>query len=500
MGKMKHDGISVRKLINMCNRGEISLDPIFQRKGVWGPKARNLLIKTIMENLPAPSLIFYEDIKRGRRNSVLEVLDGKQRLETILYFTGDYEKRRYQGVIAEPKKDVFLPDEDNNFVKWFEDFTEEEKDAFYGYEFPYTQYNDKGEEQENNDVMEVFVRINKTGTKLNNGELLNANCFNKEIRDTPFMKMIRVYAGGDVNFRDEDEKASVRLKGKERAFIRFILNSKIMSKEQLDRFLALEFLLELFYFLHKGYVHQNKKAPVFKFLKEEVRKIEGSELNRLKREFNNSLAIIEKIQKTGIINFKLSIFNKRANFYSLFCLTAKLLGEGAHFDANSIKKTATNLKDFSASYKQGGNLKGVEKSIVDIYKKAVVQGSDSSDSRKIREGVLGMTFPEFRYKDKDRLFSDDIKELLRSTSKIKNGKIQCKLCKEWFKDEDLSVDHMIAWSKTGKTMLSNAQLLCKSCNSIKRDKSNSSVKRKRRELKTNKKITERKVKRKVKRK
>ena len=66
--------------------------------------------------------------------------------------------------------------------------------------------------------------------------------------------------------------------------------------------------------------------------------------------------------------------------------------------------------------------------------------------------------------DDKRLFTiDDKKELLRN-SVVNDNKYQCAICKKWFYSEELEVDHIEPWSKGGRTVLSNAQLLCKPCN------------------------------------
>jgi hypothetical protein len=46
----------------------------------------------------------------------------------------------------------------------------------------------------------------------------------------------------------------------------------------------------------------------------------------------------------------------------------------------------------------------------------------------------------------------------------------CPICGETFELRDMEADHIIPWSKGGKTVESNCQMLCKACN---RDKSSS---------------------------
>ncbi|MCH5302308.1 MAG: DUF262 domain-containing protein [Prevotella sp.] len=72
--------------------------------------------------------------------------------------------------------------------------------------------------------------------------------------------------------------------------------------------------------------------------------------------------------------------------------------------------------------------------------------------------------------DPKRLFTSDQKENLIQMSlshaeKHEGEKIRCEDCKQLFFADELTVDHIKPWSKGGRTELSNAQLLCRACNS-----------------------------------
>lgn len=87
--------------------------------------------------------------------------------------------------------------------------------------------------------------------------------------------------------------------------------------------------------------------------------------------------------------------------------------------------------------------------------------------------------------DPRRVFTEDQKKdyIDKFAIKSKDGKkCQCALCNKLYKDgkiseeatffydTELEMDHIIPWSKGGKTELSNAQLLCKPCNIKKSNK------------------------------
>jgi len=76
-------------------------------------------------------------------------------------------------------------------------------------------------------------------------------------------------------------------------------------------------------------------------------------------------------------------------------------------------------------------------------------------------------------KDKKRIFSQLIKEELWKEAKKSNTnqKVFCALCgQEIDKYDDAEVDHIVPWTKGGKTEKSNAQLAHKHCNVIKGSK------------------------------
>lgn len=72
--------------------------------------------------------------------------------------------------------------------------------------------------------------------------------------------------------------------------------------------------------------------------------------------------------------------------------------------------------------------------------------------------------------DEKRLFTIDDKRELLAQRTCDNEKYQCAHCRKWFYSEELQMDHKEAWSKGGRTVLSNAELLCGTCNKKKGNK------------------------------
>lgn len=89
--------------------------------------------------------------------------------------------------------------------------------------------------------------------------------------------------------------------------------------------------------------------------------------------------------------------------------------------------------------------------------------SDTKDD-DIENMILGIV--NNRRVDPKRLFSEEDKAMLLSEqTPNEDGLYVCNKCNNHFKSEELTVDHIIPWSLGGRTELSNAQLLCRSCNS-----------------------------------
>lgn len=78
------------QLVGYFNEEKINLSPIFQRGRVWNVLMRKELIKNIVRRRPIPAIFLYKD-EAGSKYSY-NILDGKQRLESIVMFIGSNNK------------------------------------------------------------------------------------------------------------------------------------------------------------------------------------------------------------------------------------------------------------------------------------------------------------------------------------------------------------------------------------------------------------------------
>lgn len=85
-----------------AKRGRLDLSPSYQRGDVWPLKDAQMLMESILRGIPLPSVII---LKPGSEDAPFEVVDGKQRLTSILRFMGAHPTAL--AVVAE--KDAQFP-------------------------------------------------------------------------------------------------------------------------------------------------------------------------------------------------------------------------------------------------------------------------------------------------------------------------------------------------------------------------------------------------------
>ena len=158
--------------------GKLNLSPEYQRLGVWNDSERSKLIDTIFCGYPLPAVILYERTDTRTRKRIYDAIDGKQRLESILYYIGALKgpKSRFTAKKISNKVDGEIVYQS---VSW-KDLSEDSQKDFLQYEIPCVIV--QGEPSE---IQNVFVRLNSTGRKLFPEEIRNA----KYIRSKFLMEM-----------------------------------------------------------------------------------------------------------------------------------------------------------------------------------------------------------------------------------------------------------------------------------------------------------------------
>lgn len=143
---------------------ELQLNPKFQRGSVWSTQARTYLIDSILRGYPIPKLLIRTSVDRDSRRTIRDVVDGQQRLRTIIDFSSGKlvlgaKAKEYQGLR-------------------YGDLEDELKDGFLAYKLTFEQLINATDD----DVLEVFVRINSYAVPVIEPELRNAR-FDNDFSD-----------------------------------------------------------------------------------------------------------------------------------------------------------------------------------------------------------------------------------------------------------------------------------------------------------------------------
>tara|TARA_A100001011_G_C14251597_1_gene818144 strand:+ start:599 stop:1684 length:1086 start_codon:yes stop_codon:yes gene_type:complete len=146
------------------------------------------------------------------------------------------------------------------------------------------------------------------------------------------------------------------------------------------------------------------------------------------------------------INFVAAIFEKFNKFDIFFSLAQKYLNDKTIWQSKKDK-----INNAVQKY-----LKSDEAKITDQAKEI--------------EDIILAAVNNIRT-DPKRLFTKDDKKELLGNKTIIDGKYKCEKCNNKFLSNELTVDHKVPWSKGPPgTVISNAQLLCRPCNSRKGNK------------------------------
>lgn len=135
---------------------ELLLNPSFQRGPVWQNSARSYLIDSILHGYPIPKILLRNKVDRASRRQLRDVVDGQQRLRTIIDFSNNK-------LTLGPKASEYAG-------KTYDLLTDAEKDRFLSYKITCEQLINASDD----DVLEVFARINSYAVTVNEAEKRNA--------------------------------------------------------------------------------------------------------------------------------------------------------------------------------------------------------------------------------------------------------------------------------------------------------------------------------------
>lgn len=270
--------MSIGEVINLYKDGELDVHPEFQRFFRWDEEQKTKLIESILLGIPIPPIFVSQKL-----DGKWDVIDGQQRLSTILQFVNVLKKdngEKYQPLILGATK--FLPSLDG--VTWNNEdkFLPEQKITFKREKLNFTIIKETAES--NISKYEMFQRLNTGGTHLSAQEI--RNCLMIMINKSLYEKIKLL--NNDMNFNE------------------CIQVTETQADERYDLELIVRFLLYIT-FTDEFLLNLNKSRNMDNFLTEELEKYAK----------NTSDELIDK---------------KAKGFKNIFRLLHKILGE------NTFKK------------------------------------------------------------------------------------------------------------------------------------------------------------------
>lgn len=257
----------INDILGWSERKELLISPDFQRRPVWSPSGKSYLIDSIIRGMPLPQIFIREKVIVRERKTVREVVDGQQRIRTILDFLDD--------------KFTMMSVHNSTYAKLkFSQLPDEVQQEFLS--FPISTNVLVG--SDDSDVLKIFSRINAYSVPLNEQEKLNAQFVGAFKKDIDYLA---------------------------RLHLEFWRSNNIVSNNQIARMKEVELTAELITCMLSGL--QNGKSK----LKDIYKRYDESfpQMEYLEERFAEILQLTETLLNGNLKNME---FRRPPLFYSLF--------------------------------------------------------------------------------------------------------------------------------------------------------------------------------------
>jgi Protein of unknown function DUF262 len=335
---------SLKWLYDQQNSGHLTVDNTFQRRYVWVHKNQVQLIESIICGYPIPEIYLWEretDPVSGTTKH--SIIDGQQRLGAIFDFLNDKFILQLSSI---ENKDADYKN------KAFKDLTDDQKSKLWKYPLA-VRFVKESVLREN--IVEMFLRLNKTNTTLNPQELRNAEF------EGLFLRLSQVIADNS-----------------------FWSDNKIFYQNDIRRMLDIQFASSILVFFRFGFDEEITQASI----------------NRAYDTFNESYADYEK-DKTLFENLiksaseliekypsSLKLFQRKVHLYTLFTTLYFYHLKYSKFDDKHLE----NYGFFATNYDKIEELTkyfGTDKvHLIEEYKSLALEGTGQRINRQKRFEII----------------------------------------------------------------------------------------------------------------
>lgn len=262
---------SINDFVEWDASGQLELNPRFQRRPVWTEKAKSYLMDTILRGKPIPKVFIRQKINVSTKSSTREVVDGQQRLRTILSFVKD-------GFVVNKRHNPGLGG------LLFSQLPEDVQSQVLAYEISVDLLINLPDSQ----ILDIFSRLNSYAVVLNEQEKINADHFG------PF-KFLADRIG--------------------HKYFDYWTQQRILTSKQVMRMLEVNLVADLLIAMLEG-IKSKKQVKKFYDLYEVVFE---HDVDELEARFDRVIAAIGAIYPEGLSDTE---FRRPHIYYSLFVAVA----------------------------------------------------------------------------------------------------------------------------------------------------------------------------------
>ena len=423
---------TIQELLNLQRHRQLNLEPAFQRESVWTPADRKKLVDSILNGVPIPSIFLYKRTERNRL--VYDVIDGKQRLESICMFLvyREFAKElfsvRTRVDNSERPVEVDWPE-----LRRLKTDGQRVSTQFLGTRIPTVEVSG-----DLSDIIDVFIRINSTGKRLTGAEKRHARYFS-------------------TDFMHEAERLAARYRA-------YFVNQRVLQTGQISRMKHVELVCELLASLANG-------GPINK--KDSLDRVIGGQgaagraLVKARKEFVHTMGRVQKM----FPRLRETRFRNSVDFYSLFMIIWEMERDGLVLNDPRRNRQAQQLliafgngvDSVRDRLRRGEGARATEAAFRD-YLLTVGGDTDSQATRRRRAALLRKLLGGlFEAKDTRRGFTAEQRRLIWHAS----ARRRCGSCHEELDWTNFTIDHIKPHARGGLTIADNAALLCRSCNARK---------------------------------
>lgn len=258
---------SINDFVEWEKQGGLELNPSFQRRKVWSDKAKSYLMDTIIRGKPIPKVFIRQKLNVSTKTSVREVVDGQQRLRSILSYIKDgFSISRRQNADYGGKLFSQLPEDVQAQILSFEVAV------------------DLLINLPNSEILDIFSRLNSYAVILNEQEKINAEHFG------PF-KIIADEIGRKYN--------------------EYWTKQDILSDRDILRMQEVNLVADLLIAMREGI---KSKKQVRKYYGQYEKAFDDN-VEQIATRFDSVIEVIGKLYPEGLVGTE---FSRNHLFYSLF--------------------------------------------------------------------------------------------------------------------------------------------------------------------------------------